>query len=35
MDNYSEILEKEKKLTKKEDLVEDTIQLINSLNTRL
>ena len=26
MDNYSEILEKEKKLTKKEDLVEDTIQ---------
>ena len=26
MDNYSEILEKEKKLTKKEDLVEDTIK---------
>ena len=25
MDNYSEILEKEKKLTKKRDLVEDTI----------
>ena len=25
MDNYSEILEKEKKLTKKENLVEDTI----------